>query len=151
MEGLYSFGSLNLELNVPKVNGNFRPHILPEPYKRADSEYLNLLGSLIVNGYSESNIVSSLKELGLPYSKQDIELIKQELQEKLEDFKRRQLPTDVFCLFIDGYHTQIKDKNKVKSACIYVRVEVALEGRKDVYGLYTVFGNENKGRLRNLQ
>jgi hypothetical protein len=32
-----------------------------------DEEYAGLLMSLVVNGYSESQIIRSLKELGLPF------------------------------------------------------------------------------------
>jgi len=30
---------------------DFRPHILPEPYKRVDESYTDLLMSLVINGY----------------------------------------------------------------------------------------------------
>jgi len=44
----------NLDISVPRTRtGDFRPHILPEPYKRVDESYTDLLMSLVVNGYSE--------------------------------------------------------------------------------------------------
>ncbi|SFQ40005.1 transposase, partial [Caldicoprobacter faecalis] len=34
----------NLEISVPRTRtGDFRPHILPEPYKRVDESYTDLL------------------------------------------------------------------------------------------------------------
>ena len=40
-------------------------------------------------------------------------------------------------LFIDGYHTEIKDNLKLKKACLYTVLGIDLEGRKEVYGYYT--------------
>jgi len=59
----------NLDISVPRTRtGDFRPHILPEPYKRVDESYTDLLMSLVVNGYSESSLLNTLKSLNLPYS-----------------------------------------------------------------------------------
>ncbi|WP_083766933.1 hypothetical protein [Sulfurihydrogenibium sp. YO3AOP1] len=46
-----------------------RPQILPDPYKRVNEDYIDLLVSLVSNGYSESKIDSTLKSLGLNYLK----------------------------------------------------------------------------------
>jgi len=138
-------GSWRLNVNVPRDrNGNFRPHILPGPYKRVDDSYVDLLMSLVINGYSESQLLLSLKELGLPYSVAELAKIKDHLVERLNDFKRRELPQEAFTLFIDGYHTEIKDNLKVRKACVYTVLGTDLDGRKDVYGYYTFFGNENR-------
>ncbi|MBP7792740.1 MAG: transposase, partial [Candidatus Goldbacteria bacterium] len=88
-------GSWNLNLDVPRDRNNeFRPLILPEKYKRTDASYVNLLMSLIVNGYSESQLHLSLKQLGLPYSDSDINFIKNQLIERLNDFKQKELPSN---------------------------------------------------------
>ncbi len=138
-------GSWKLNLNVPRVrNGDFRPHILPKPYKRVDVSYIDLLMSLVINGYSPAQLLMSLKELGLSYSSEQMEKIKEHLIERLNDFKRRELPNKAFAVFIDGYHTGIKDNLKVRNACIYTVLGIDLHGRKDVYGYYTFFGSENR-------
>jgi len=138
-------GSLKLNLDVPRDRqGKFRPQVLPSPYQRVDEEYTDLLMSLVVNGYSESQIIRSLKELGLPYSEGELNRIREELEERLNDFKQRELPEHAFALFIDGYMTEIKDKGKVRKACVYTVLGIDLEGRKDIYGFYTFFGSENR-------
>ena len=138
-------GSLKLHLDVPRDRqGKFRPQVLPAHYQRVDEEYTDLLMSLVVNGYSESQIIRSLKELGLPYSEGELNRIREELEERLNDFKQRELPEKAFALFIDGYMTEIKDKGKVRKACVYTVLGIDLEGRKDIYGFYTFFGSENR-------
>lgn len=45
-------GSFKLNINVPRDRkGKFRPQILPDPYKRVNEDYINLLMSLVSNGY----------------------------------------------------------------------------------------------------
>lgn len=56
-------------------------------------------------GYSESAFENFFDRMGLPYSRKEKEKIKETLKEKIEDFKTRQLPENMFALFIDGYHT----------------------------------------------
>jgi len=92
-------GSFKIDLNVPRDRkGKFRPKTLPEPYIRVNEDYVNLLMSLVANGYSESKIESTLNNLGLDYSKQHMEIIKQDLLERLNDFKTRELPSDIAIL-----------------------------------------------------
>jgi transposase-like protein len=55
----------------------------------------------------------------------------------LNVFKTRELPLDVFVLYIDAYHCNIKEKNKIRKASIYVVLEVDLQGNKDIFGFYT--------------
>ena len=96
--------------------------------------------SLVVNGYSENQLWASLKELGLPYSQDELNKIKDQLIEKLNDFKQRELKDVAFSLFIDGYPTEVKEKGKVRKACVYIVLGIDLEGKKDVYGFYTFLG-----------
>ncbi len=58
----------------------------------------------------------------------ELMVIREQLTERLNDFKRRELPNDIFALFIDGYHTEIKDNLKVRKACVYNVLGVDLQG-----------------------
>ncbi len=82
----------NLELSVPRTrSASFRPSILPEPYKRVDSSYTNLLMFLVANGYSESSLIQTLKSMNLPYSEEEITKIKNDLKNELQLFKEKEL------------------------------------------------------------
>jgi len=93
---------------------NSRPLILPQPYQRVGASYIDVIYSLIINGYSPSQLQSTLSESGLPYTQDETKKIIEELRERLEDFKTRQLPSEVFAIFIDGYHRDIKQSKKVR-------------------------------------
>ncbi|AEH50265.1 transposase mutator type [Pseudothermotoga thermarum DSM 5069] len=134
-----------LELEVPRTRkGGFRPHLLKEKYKRLDESYVKLLESMIASGFSESEIMSVLKRLGLPYSEKELERIKEGLKEELRWFKERELPSEAFALIIDGYHSEIREEGKVRYGVCYIVLGIDMEGKKDIYGLYTYLGKESR-------
>jgi transposase-like protein len=142
-----SCGLGKLDLTIPHDRlGEFRPFLLPKQWHRGEQTYEDLTASLIIHAYSPNKIKAILNNLGLPYSKNDIDELKESLYQKSMEFKTRELDTDVFCIYIDAYHTKIKDddSNKVKKAAIYTVIGIDLDGNKEVYGYYEFFGSEKK-------
>jgi transposase-like protein len=104
------FGNLNL--NVPRDRkGTFRPAILPQHWKRADADFQDFILNLILQSYSPSRLRTLLQSLNLPYSPEQVEDLKNELYLKARELRTRELPEEVFALFIDAYHCQIKDED----------------------------------------
>jgi transposase-like protein len=137
-----------LALEIPRDrNSKFRPFLLPEPYQRNEESYSNLVNSLFLNSYSPNKIKSVLKTLNLPYSDNEINELKNELLNSAKEFKNRELPEKVVCIYIDAYHCDIKDviDNKIKQGVIYTVLGIDLNGKKEVYGFYPYIGHENKG------
>ena len=139
------FGNLNLL--VPRDRkGEFRSSILPPPYQKADKSFDNLLLNLVVNGYSPNKIKSLLNSLSLPYSPEQIEELKDEFCAKAKEFFTRQLPENVFALFIDAYHVSTKDDDtkQIRDSVIYTVIGIDMSGKKDIYGFYVEEGKENR-------
>ncbi|HCE80021.1 MAG TPA: IS256 family transposase, partial [Thermodesulfobacterium commune] len=65
-------------------------------------------------------------------SPEQIEEIKEELYNQAKELKTKELPENLFAMFIDAYHTQIKDTeaNRIRKAVIY--------------NIYIYFGSETK-------
>jgi transposase-like protein len=142
-----STGLGKIDLMIPRDRLNeFRPFLLPEQWQRGDQSYDDLLNSLIIHAYSPNKIRSILKSLNLSYSDTDINEIKDELFQRSNEFKTRELNADALCIYIDAYHTQIKDPDthKVTKAAIYSVIGIDLDGKKEVYGYYEHFGSETK-------
>jgi transposase-like protein len=142
-----STGLGKIDLMIPRDRLNeFRPFLLPEQWQRGDQSYDDLLNSLIIHGFSPNKIRSILKNLNLSYSDNDIHEIKDELFERSKEFRTRELNAEALCIYIDAYHTQIKDPDthKVTKAAIYSVVGISLDGKKEIYGYYEHFGSETK-------
>jgi len=140
----YNLGNLNLL--VPRDrNSDFRSSVLPNHWQRGDDSYNEFLLNLILQSYSPNKIKALLKSMNLPYSTEEIEEIKEDLFIKAKEFKNKQLTENIFAIFIDAYHTQIKDdENKIKTAVIYSIISIDLKGKKELCGFYTFFGSESK-------
>jgi len=69
-----------LALSVPRDRkSEFRPAMLPEHWQRADSSFQDFILNLVLQSYSPSKIKALLQGLGLPYSPEQIEQLKDEL------------------------------------------------------------------------
>jgi len=136
----------NLNLFVPRDrNSDFRSSVLPNHWQRGDDSYNEFLLNLILQSYSPNKIKALLKSMNLPYSAEEIEEIKEDLFLKAKEFKNKQITENIFAIFIDAYHTQIKDdENKIKKAVIYSIISIDLKGKKELCGFYTFFGSESK-------
>ncbi len=142
-----STGLGKVDLTIPRDRlSEFRPFLLPEAWQRGDQSYDDLTASLVIHAYSPNKIRSILHNLGLHYSEQEIEELKEELYQRSIEFKTRELDEKVFAIFIDAYHTKLKDEDtkKVRKAVIYTVIGIDLEGNKEVYGYYEFLGSENK-------
>ena len=140
-----SMGKLNLD--VPRTRlYNFRPSLLSQPYKRTDESYDELLIALIQNGYSPNNLRNTLRKLNLNYSPKEIDIITDELKKLYYDFIQKELPEDMFAIYIDGYRVEMKDKKtgKVKTVTIYTVIGITLDWKKTLIGFYVESGVENK-------
>jgi transposase-like protein len=90
---------------------------------------------------------SFLNSLNLPYSKEEVEEIKEEILKEAKGINTRGIKENYLAVYIDAYHTPIKEKvdEKVMEGVIYVIVGITLEGEKEMLGYYINIGNENKG------
>ena len=140
-----------MELNVPRTrSGGFRPMILPPLYRRTENSYNKLLAALMIGGYSDAGFENFFREMELPYSKSELDRLKEELKQKVEDFKTRQLPEAVFAMFIDGYITDVKLNGKIKKCCLYCIIGMDFAGYKTLLGFYTVEGSETRHKWREI-
>ena len=137
----------NLNLSVPRDRkSEFRPAILPSEWQKFDESFQEFIINLVLQSYSPNKIKSLLQSMNLPYSPEQIEEIKEELYNKAKEIKTKELPSDMFAVFIDAYHTQIKDieTNRVKKAVIYNIIGIDMEGKKNYLSYYIYFGSERK-------
>ena len=70
----------NINLSVPRDRlGEFRPFLLPEPYRRTNEDMEDVLINLVLCSYLPNRMKSFLNSIGLPYTKEEIEEIKEEI------------------------------------------------------------------------
>ena len=149
-------GTIPVEVRVPRTrSGEFRPASLPLPYRRGYSEEVqSLLLGLLGSSRSIHAAKDALQKMGLSSSEQDLERVATGLIEELELRNSRPLDPDLLALFVDGKYVELRDGDKLRSACIYLAVGLGRDGRKRVLSCIAKPGRENledwKSVLRGL-
>src|SRR5262249_42761794 len=127
-------GSIPIDIRVPRTrNGDFRPATLPAPFRRGYSEEVqSLLLGLLGSSRSINAAKDALQKMGLSGSDQDLERVAIGLIEELERRNSRPIHPDMLALFLDGKYIELRDGDKLRSACIYIVVGLGCDGKKQV-------------------
>jgi len=149
-------GTIPLEVRVPRTRtGQFRPQCLPSPYQRgySDEEQSLLLG-LLSSSRSINAAKDALRKMGLSHSEQELEQVAASMLEELELRNSRPLDPDMLAVFVDGKYVELRDADKLRSACIYLVVGLGRDGKKRILSCTAKQGRENledwKSVLRSL-
>src|SRR5205085_1808764 len=92
--------------------------------------------------------------MGLSHSEQDLERVATGMIEELELRNSRPLDPDMLAVFVDGKYVELREGDKLRSACIYVVVGLGRDGKKKILSCTGKPGRENledwKSVLRGL-
>jgi putative transposase len=138
-------GTIPVDVRVPRTrSGDFRPSSLPSPYRRGYSEEVqSLLLGLLGSSRSINAAKDALQKMGLSRSEQDLERVATGLIEELELRNSRPLDPDLLAVFVDGKYVELRDGNKLRSACIYLAIGLGRDGKKRVLSCIAKPGREN--------
>jgi len=138
-------GSIPAEIRVPRTrSGAFRPASLPSRYRRGYSEEVeSLLKGLLASSRSINAARDALVKMGLSTSEQDLDRIATSMIEELELRNSRPLPPDMLAVFVDGKYIELRDGDKLRSACIYLVIGLGRDGKKSVLSCMARPGREN--------
>jgi putative transposase len=138
-------GSIPVDIRVPRTrNGDFRPASIPAPFRRGYSEEVqSLLLGLLGSSRSINAAKDALQKMGLSRSEQDLERVAMGLIEELELRNSRPIHPDMLALFMDGKYIELRDGDKLRTACIYLVVGLGCDGKKQVLTCLTRPGREN--------
>ena len=91
------------------------------------------------------NIKRTLETLNLPYREEAIEDLTDLIYDHLDAYRTSPLPEELFVVFIDAYHGELRDENgKIAEVSIYVALGIDMEGYKQILGYWIKQGKENK-------
>ena len=138
-------GSIPVDIRVPRTrNGDFRPASIPEPYRRGYNEEVQaLLLGLLSSSRSLNAAKDALQKMGLSRSEQDIERVAASLIEELELRNSRPIHPDMLAIFLDGKYIELREGDKLRTACIYLVVGLGCDGKKQVLACIARPGREN--------
>src|SRR5215470_8640714 len=138
-------GSIPVDVRVPRSrNGDFRPASLPAPFRRGYAEEVqSLLVGLLSSSRSVNAAKDALQKMGLSRSEPDLERVAVGLIQELELRNSRPIHPDMLAVFLDGKYIELRDGDKLRTACIYIVVGLGCDGKKQVLTCLARPGREN--------
>lgn len=138
-------GTIPVDVRVPRArSGEFRPASLPSRYRRGYSEEVqSMLLGLLASSRSVNAAKDALQKMGLSSSEQDLERVATGMIEELELRNGRPIDPDMLAVFVDGKYVELRDGDKLRSACIYLAIGLGRDGKKRVLSCIARPGREN--------
>jgi putative transposase len=81
--------------------------------------------------------------MGLSHSEKDLERVATSLIEELDLRNTRPIHPDMVAIFMDGKYIELRDGDKLRTACIYVVVGLGCDGKKQILTCLARPGREN--------
>src|SRR3990172_5939885 len=149
-------GSIPVDIGVPRSRtGDFRPSSIPPPYERGYSDEIQALPFGVLSSARSVNAAkTALQKMGLGACSDDLDAVATGFVEELELVNSRPIDPDMLAIFLDGMYVEVKEDERLRSACIYLVIGLHRDGKKKVLGCFTKHGRENleawKAVLRSL-
>ncbi len=127
----------NIDLLVPRdKEGAYQPKIV-EKHQRDISNLEDNILSLYGKGMSTRDISSHVQEIyGFEVSAESISRITDKLIPLIQEWQSRPLDPVYPFIFLDAVHYSVKEENRIVKKAAYVVLEVTLEERKEILGIY---------------
>jgi putative transposase len=138
-------GSIPVDVRVPRTrSGKFRPATLPSRYRRGFTEEIqSLMQGLLGSSRSINAAKEALQAMGLAVSDKDMDRVATGLIDELDLRNTRPLDPDMLAVFVDGKYIELRESDKLRSACIYVVIGLGRDGKKKVLACIAKPGRES--------
>lgn len=124
-----------INLNIPQVRGqSFYPRSL-EKGNRSEVALKLAIGEMYVQGVSTRRVERITRELcGIDISSTQVSRISQELDEKLEKFRNRELGEMPFLIF-DARYEKVRYAESVRDCAVLIAAGITPSGRREILGV----------------
>lgn len=129
------FGEMPIE--VPRDrNNSFEPVVVPKN-KRDISGIEDKVISLYARGMSTRDIHDQVKDIyGIELSAEMVSKITDSIIPQIKEWQNRPLQSIYPFVFMDAIHYKVREDGQIKNKAAYVVLGVALDGFKDVLGIW---------------
>lgn len=127
----------NLTVQIPRDRkGAFEPEIVPKHQRHFDGFDDKIL-SMYGRGMSVRDIRAHLEEIyGVEVSPDLISKVTDEVVTELRAWQSRPLNSVYLVVYLDALVVKIRDQGVVRNKSVYLAVGVAMDGQKDVLGMW---------------
>lgn len=140
-----NFGINSIPVAIPRDrNGDFYPSMLPKYGRNIGENYADILEGIILNSKSFRSISDTVSALGLPYSKEQVEAVLNDLFDESKKFNSRQLNSDWAFVYVDAkVIDMVEEAGSIKKAVHFTVVGIDMNCKKELLLSITFFGSES--------
>jgi transposase-like protein len=140
-----NFGTSSIPMSVPRDRlGDFYPSMLPKYGRNIGESYADILEGIILNSKSFRSISETIFALGLPYSKEQVEMVLDELFDESKKYNSRQLVSDWAFVYVDAkVIDMVEEAGGIKKAMHFTVVGVNMKCKKELLLSIAFFGSES--------
>jgi putative transposase len=127
-----------IEIEVPRDReGQFEPRIVAKHQRRFDGFDDKIL-SMYARGMTTREIQGHLQEIyGVEVSPSLISEVTDGVWEEVQTWQSRPLERVYAVVYLDALFVKMRHEGRVENRAVYVAIGIALDGRKEVLGLWT--------------
>ncbi len=126
-----------VDVKVPRDrNGEYEPQIIGKYSRNADGMEEKILG-LYACGMSQRDIAEQIKELyDVEISPDLVTKITEKIMPEVTAWQNRPLETVYPFVFMDAIHYKVREDHRYVTKAAYVVLGIAMDGRKDILGVW---------------
>ena len=126
-----------VDIRVPRDrNGSFEPKIIGKYSRNADGMEEKIL-ALYSCGMSQRDIAEQIKELyDVEISPDLVTKITEKIMPEVTAWQNRPLEAVYPFVFMDAIHYKVREDHRYVTKAAYVVLEIAMDGRKDILGVW---------------
>ena len=126
-----------VDIRVPRDrNGSFEPKIIGKYSRNADGMEEKMIG-LYASGMSQRDIAEQIKELyDVEISPDLVTKITEKIMPEVTAWQNRPLEAVYPFVFMDAIHYKVREDHRYVTKAAYVVLGIAMDGRKDILGVW---------------
>jgi len=128
----------DMEISVPRDRkGEFEPQLVPKHANTVSQDMEAKIISMYAKGMSQSDIENHVRDMyGVDISDSTVSRITDKILPVAKEWQNRPLETIYAVVFMDAIHYHVRSEGQIVKKAVYIAIGIALDGTKDVLGLW---------------
>ena len=128
----------DMEISIPRDRkGEFEPQLVPKHTNTISQEMEAKIISMYAKGMTQADIESHVRDMyGVEISDSTVSRITDKILPIAKEWQSRPLEAVYAVVFMDAIHYHVRSEGQIVKKAVYIAIGIALDGQRDVLGLW---------------